>query len=146
MEEIQNQDASLKAQTLLDKALSKYWNIIMIRALLVLPVLLAVFAIISLVKWSTIAGWILLAACLICLVCYWIYSTFRINPAIDSMQKQLDTYKPYFKEYYLKLSKLNKFIFKYFFVVELYDQEQVNELLNEPANKQENNNDQANKE
>ncbi|MFV8477320.1 hypothetical protein ACNQ2I_02670 [Mycoplasma sp. Z355B] len=146
MEEIQNQDTSFKAKTLLDKALSKYWNIIMIRALLAFTVLLAVFAIISLVKWSTVAGWILLALCLISLVCYWIYLTFRINPAIESMQKQLDTYKPYFKEYYLKLSKLNKFIFKYFFVVELYDQEQVNQLLNDSVNKQENNNDQANKE
>ncbi|MFV8479998.1 hypothetical protein ACM0JF_01850 [Mycoplasma sp. 654] len=139
MQEIQNQEANAKAKISLDKAMSKYWKIMLIRALLILPVLMAVFAIISLVKWSTVAGWILLTLCIVTLICYWVYSTFRINPGIKKMEKELEIYKSYFKEYYFKLSFFNKFIFKYFFIIELYDQEQVNILLNDGKTEQDTN-------
>ncbi|MFV8499862.1 hypothetical protein ACNQ1M_02075 [Mycoplasma sp. VS424B] len=139
MQEIQNKEAHAKAKISLDKAMSKYRKIMLIRALLILPVLMAVFAIISLVKWSTVAGWILLTLCIVTLICYWVYSTFRINPRIKKMEQWLEIYKPYFKEYYFKLSFFNKFIFKYFFIIELYDQEQVNILLNDDKAEQDTN-------
>ncbi|MFV8400880.1 hypothetical protein [Mycoplasma sp. 005V] len=129
MEQIQNLNNSSIPKELFQKSLTRYKIFMLIRVSLIIAALLAVFGIVSLVYWNNIVGWVLLASALLLLTCYWIYSTIKINPTVNKMSKELETYKPYFKEYYAQLSKLNQFIFRFFFLVELYDQAQAVKLL-----------------